>query len=177
MCSLYKGYMPIVGHLAENGLAVAHEFREGNVSPNSRNLEFYEQCKKAMPAGKRLTALRADSAGYQGKLLDPRGEHSENRINELKLDFGMERMPCGQFAANALFFAVGVLAYNLYKLFVQTVLPDSWRNLRASSLRYRFYAVAGKVVHTGGRLLLRVNRLAHEMFSRVRGAVARMGCG
>ncbi len=29
----------------------------------------------------------------------------------------MERMPCGQFEANALFFAVGVLAYNPYKLF------------------------------------------------------------
>ncbi len=29
----------------------------------------------------------------------------------------MERMPCGQFEANALFFAVGVLAYNTYKLF------------------------------------------------------------
>jgi hypothetical protein len=34
-----------------------------------------------------------------------RGEHSENRIKELKCGFGMERMPCGQFGANALFFA------------------------------------------------------------------------
>jgi len=29
-----------------------------------------------------------------------RGEYSENRIKELKPGFGMERMPCGQFAAN-----------------------------------------------------------------------------
>jgi hypothetical protein len=35
------------------------------------------------------------------------------RIKELKPGFGMERMPCGQFSANAVFFRLGVLAYNL----------------------------------------------------------------
>lgn len=266
----HKGYMPVAGHLAENGLVVAHEFREGNVSPNTRNLEFYELCKKAMPAGKRITAFRADSASYQGKLLDllhedhvkyavgghldaatlaaiavipavswrpyrdgfvaetahtmntmktafrlivfkrlrqgalfpedgqgyhvvasnreepadqtldwyhQRGEHSENRIKELKLDFGMERMPCGQFAANALFFTVGVLAYNLYRIFVRTVLPEPWATKRAGSVRYALYAVAGKVVRTGGQILLRVSREAYEMFARVRSAVALMESG
>ncbi|WP_423753309.1 hypothetical protein [Candidatus Accumulibacter phosphatis] len=34
-----------------------------------------------------------------------RGETSENGIKELKIGFGMERMPCGQFAANAAFFS------------------------------------------------------------------------
>ena len=266
----FKGYMPMTGHLAENGLVVTHEFREGNVSPDTRNLEFYEQCKKAMPAGKRIAAFRADSAGYQGKLLDrlqkdhveyaiggcldaatleaiaaipaaawrpyrdgfvaetvhtmntmktafrlivfkrlrqgslfpeegqryhvvasnreetaeqtldwyhQRGEHSENRIKELKCDFGMERMPCGQFGANALFFAVGVLAYNLYKLFAAKALQAPLRGRRAAAVRYALYAVAGKVVSTGGQLLLRVSRQAHEMFTRVRGAVARMESG
>ena len=266
----FKGYMPMTGHLAENGLVVAHEFREGNVSPNTRNLEFYEQCTKAMPAGKRITAFRADSAGYQGKLLDllshdgvqyavgghldaatldaiavippaawrpyrggfvaetvhtmntmktafrlivfkrlrqgslfpeegqryhvvasnreetaeqtldwyhQRGEHSENRIKELKLDFGMERMPCGQFGANALFFAVGVLAYNLFKLFARTVLPASWKTKRAGGVRYALYAVAGKVVSTGGQLLLRVSRSAYELFAQIRRALAHRGSG
>jgi hypothetical protein len=35
----YAGYMPIVGHLAENGLVLAHEFREGNVSPSGFELK------------------------------------------------------------------------------------------------------------------------------------------
>lgn len=34
----FKGYMPIVGHIAENGVGVGDEFREGNESPTSRNL-------------------------------------------------------------------------------------------------------------------------------------------
>src|SRR5713226_8627695 len=41
-----------------------------------------------------------------------RGE-SENWHKELKLGYGMEQMPCGTQQANALFFAIGVLAYNL----------------------------------------------------------------
>jgi hypothetical protein len=106
-----------------------------------------------------------------------RGEHSENRIKELKCGFGMERMPCGQFGANALFFAVGVLAYNLHKLFARTVLPASWKTKRAGSVRYALYAVAGKAASTGGQLLLRVSREAYELFAPVRRALAHMGSG
>ena len=51
-----------------------------------------------------------------------RGE-SENWHKELKVGFGMEQMPCGQFEANALYFAIGVLAYNLAQLLKRQVLP------------------------------------------------------
>jgi hypothetical protein len=37
--------------------------------------------------------------------------------------------------------------------------------------------VAGKVVSTGGKLLLRVSREAYEMFARIRQAVALMESG
>jgi len=59
----FTGYMPIVGNLAENGLVVGDEFREGNESPGSRNLEFIKYCIRQMPRGKRIKALRAVSAG------------------------------------------------------------------------------------------------------------------
>jgi len=45
-----------------------------------------------------------------------RGEHSENGIKELKIGFGMERVPCSQESANAAFFRIGVMAYNLFVL-------------------------------------------------------------
>ena len=32
----YTGYMPMVGHLAENGLIIGDEFREGNEAPAAR---------------------------------------------------------------------------------------------------------------------------------------------
>lgn len=35
---------------------------------------------------------------------------AENFNKELKNGFGMERMPCGQTGANAVFFGIGVIA-------------------------------------------------------------------
>jgi hypothetical protein len=41
-----------------------------------------------------------------------------NRINDLKVCFGMERMPCGQAGANAVFFKIGAISYNINRLFL-----------------------------------------------------------
>jgi hypothetical protein len=69
-----------------------------------------------------------------------RGESSENRIKDLKIGFGME---CGQFEANAVFFRIGALAYNVGRLFVLKTLERSWHQVR--TLRRRLYETAGKV--------------------------------
>ena len=66
----YTGYMPMVGNLAENGLVVGDEFREGNESPGARNLEFIRYCMEQMPVGKRVKALRADAASYQADIFN-----------------------------------------------------------------------------------------------------------
>ena len=42
-----------------------------------------------------------------------RAEDSENRLKELKLDFGGDTLPCSNFNANALYFRIAVLSYNL----------------------------------------------------------------
>jgi len=200
-----KGYMPMVGHIAENGLIIGDEFRSGNSSPASENYEFIKYCESQLPEGKRFSCLRADSAAYQASIINhceqnnqyfaigasmdgavkqavlsikedqwveyrdreiaatvhsmnkthkafrlivtrkpkqqdmfekdddvyfyhaiasnktdtaadvkdwycQRGETSENKIKELKLGIGMDRMPCGSQEGNALFFRIGVLA-------------------------------------------------------------------
>lgn len=66
----FKGYMPMVGHLAENGLVVGDEFREGNESPSARNLSFIKHCARQMPKGKAIKALRSDSAAYQAEIIN-----------------------------------------------------------------------------------------------------------
>lgn len=262
----FKGYMPIVGHLAENGLVVHHEFREGNQAPADRNLPFLHACLQTMPRGKHITAFRADAASYQADLLDTlahehiayavgarldasvkaavqaippgawrpfedgfiaetqyrmramthdfrlivfrrpgqgtlfeqdsfarltaiaarregtaeevlawyraRGEHSENRIKELKIGFGMERMPCGQSGANAAFFSLGVLAYNLYKLFLLHALPPAFARCQVQSLRFHLYTIAGKIVRHAGALILKVPRSAFDFLHAIRQTVA-----
>jgi hypothetical protein len=82
-----------------------------------------------------------------------RGE-SENWHKELKAGFGMEQMPCGQFAANAMYFAIGVLAYNLAQVLKRRVLPAGYRTATVATLRWKVYRLAGKLVrHARGWML------------------------
>jgi hypothetical protein len=268
----YTGYMPMVGHLAENGLVVGDEFREGNQAPSSRNLEFLKYCESQLPTGKRIKAFRADSASYQADIINychdegidfaiggdqdkavmnqinsipesewrvyqngflsefvhcmnktrhsfrmivirrpeqgllfeeeeqgqrytliatnreeraedvvrwygKRGDSSENRIKDLKIGFGMERMPCGQFEANAVFFRIGVLAYNLGRLFVLKVLDVSWHTYQVQTLRWKLYETAGKIVFHGGAIWLKVKRRFQKLFSDIRGRTWQFSCG
>ena len=46
-----KGFMPMVGHIAQTGQIVAVDFRRGNVPPNKDNLAFIKQCQQSLPAG------------------------------------------------------------------------------------------------------------------------------
>jgi len=70
-----RGYLPMLGHLAENGLVIGEEFREGHEAPASRNLEFTQPCAAQMPKGKRIAHVRADSAAYQAELFNWCEEH------------------------------------------------------------------------------------------------------
>ena len=77
-----------------------------------------------------------------------RGKHSENRIKELKHDFAGQALPCSDFKANELYFALCCLAYNLFAL-MRHLLPVEWESARVTTVRWRLYALAGKIVHHG----------------------------
>ncbi|MFQ5356495.1 MAG: transposase [Mariprofundaceae bacterium] len=59
-----------------------------------------------------------------------------------QLGFGMERMPCGQFASNAIFFRIGAIAYNLFVIFKTYVLPEEWKKYQMQTMRWRLYQSA-----------------------------------
>jgi hypothetical protein len=271
----FKGYMPMLGHLAENGFVVGWEFREGNESPNSRNLDFIKSTVANMPKGKRIKYLRADSATYQAEVFNwceehhvnfaiggrmdastrnmirsispeswkpykhqtsseritevihsmnntekafrliviqrpyqtefegmetdseeerdskryrviatnfpahvpaeeivnwynQRGDASENRIKELKNDFGMERMPSGTFGANAMFFSIGVLAYNLYVMFRTLVWGENLWTARVLTARWRLFNMAGRIVYHARQIYLKVSSSLVKTFGKLR---------
>ena len=105
-----------------------------------------------------IATNRTESAEKVVGWYNQRGECSENRIKELKIGFGMERMPCGQFKANALFFRIGVIAYNIGRLFVLRTLVRSWHRHQVQTLRWKLYATAGKIVFRGRSVYLKVRR-------------------
>ena len=84
-----------------------------------------------------------------------RGEDSENRIKELKLDFGGDTLPCSDFNANALYFSITTLSYNLLALMRQ-LLPEELALHRAPTLRWRLYAMTAKVVITGRQIFVKL---------------------
>jgi hypothetical protein len=97
-----------------------------------------------------------------------RGEVSENGIKELKIGFGMERMPCGQFAANAAFFRIGVIAHNLFVLFKHSVLGEGWQRHKVATVRWRLFHLPGKLVRHAGAWVLKVAKSALELFQVIR---------
>lgn len=276
-----KGFMPMVGHIAETGQIVSCDFRHGNTSPAKSNLEFIQQCQQALPEGCSVKSLRIDAAGYQesiirycdknniryairavksaaiksliddlppekwvpfcdksgdvienqhtfrsshciGKYEKPftiviqrtkvspqktldlgdessssdelemdgfiyraiasnhdkwtdsevihwynqRGEDSENRIKELKLDLGGDCLPCSDFEANGVYFLMAALAYNLLAL-LRELLPESLSRCRAPTLRNRLYAMAGKLVKSGRQWTLKVQAMNVELLQEV----------
>ncbi len=97
-----------------------------------------------------------------------RGEASENRIKELKIGFSMEYMPCGTTKANAVFFRIGVLAYNLFRLFKMAAMPTEWAKHTVQTIRWKFYQTAGKLVMHAGQLWFKVRKSCLNLFEEVR---------
>jgi hypothetical protein len=265
-----KGYMPMLGFLYETAVCLYDEFREGNVAPASGQKEFYLECKRRIPEGKRIGYYRADSASYQAELFNQLEEdgvkyaitvdqdkavkgvigsirdkgwkepvrgcgyelaeavhcmektkkafrlvikreirrqaelfekggqyfyhvvgtnwleeqkdtgevlawhnqrgQAENFNKELKNGMGMDRMPCGQSYANAVFFRIGVIAYNLFIGFKRLTCPESWVKQTIATFRWKIVQVAGRIVkHAGGvvlKLMIDLEKL--ELFRGIR---------
>jgi len=115
-----------------------------------------------------IVTNRMESAEDVVKWYNQRGECSENRIKELKIGFGMERMPCGQYEANAVFFRIGTLAYNIFRLFALKMLSLSWHRHQVQTVRWRLYQIAGKIVFHGGQVFLKVRRGLCQLFTDIR---------
>ena len=68
-CNLHNpSDRPMVGHIAENGMVIYDEFREGNISPCTDNYQFMIKCIEQFPKNKRIAYFRADAASYQKEI-------------------------------------------------------------------------------------------------------------
>jgi hypothetical protein len=102
-----------------------------------------------------IATNREEEAPEIIKLHNQRGQ-VENYIKELKSGFGMEWMPCGESYANAVFFRIGVIAYNLFLAMKLLALPPWYRTFTISTARWRLYQVAGAVVKHAHQLLFKL---------------------
>ena len=101
------------------------------------------------------------------KLHRQRGEASENKIKELKNGFNMSYLPSSDFEANAFYFQIGTLAYNLFLLFKQ-ILDTNLQKHTVKTIRYKLYNIAGKVISHARETILKVNDEFIELLQRIR---------
>ena len=101
-----------------------------------------------------------------------RGE-AENFNKELKIGFAMERMPCGQTEANAVFFRIGVIAYNLFIGFKRLSCPELWLKHTIATFRWKMIQVAGRIVKHSGSIFLKlaVDLEKLELFKGIRKSI------
>lgn len=75
---------------------------------------------------------------------------------EMKNDLAAGVMPCGRFQANAAWFRLNVLAYNILASLQLLALPKSMETWRPATLRFRLLNLAGRIVHHSRELVLRL---------------------
>lgn len=80
----------------------------------------------------------------------------ENHIREIRGGFGMDRLPSGDFCANAIYFGIGVMTYNLFIAQKMLSLPLEWRGKTIKSIRWLLVEVAGKLIEHGRMMILKI---------------------
>ncbi len=81
---------------------------------------------------------------------------SENRIKELKYDFGAESFNVKNFWATEASLNFVMFAYNLMSLFRQSVLGTRV-NQRMKTLRYNVFAIGGYIIKNGNQKILKLS--------------------
>lgn len=76
----------------------------------------------------------------------------------LKEDLAGGRLPSGKFGANAAWWAIAVLAFNLNSAMKQLVLGQEWVSKRLKAVRFGIICVAGRAVRHARRLTIRLAR-------------------
>jgi len=80
------------------------------------------------------------------------------------------RFPSGQFGANAAWWGITVLAYNLNSLMKHLAMPEGWAPKQLKAIRFGFINIAGRVVTHARHLIIRLspNHPAYGLLLEVR---------
>ena len=90
--------------------------------------------------------------------------NSENYNKEIKLGFGMEHIPCQDFGANAMYFRIGILAYNLIIAMKELLLPEEFKKKTIKTMRWLWVNTWGKLIRHSGKLILKLDSSVEWLF-------------
>jgi len=87
-----------------------------------------------------------------------RQDGSENVNKEMKTEggFGLSKLPCRDFMANAAYFQIATLSAVVTAAFKHLVLPKGWQRFTIQTLRHRLIRLAGTVCRKSRYLWLKI---------------------
>src|SRR5699024_9820053 len=88
----------------------------------------------------------------------------ENFIKEAKNGFFFDKTDSPRFIGNQVRMMLSVLAYNLINFLKTTCFEGSWQGIQINAIRLRLLKVAGKLVHTGRQIYLKLS--SHHVFQK-----------
>ena len=82
---------------------------------------------------------------------------SEEAHSVMKSDLAGGKLPSGTFGANAAWWAIMLLAFNLNSIMKRLVLGEEWANKRMKAVRFWLINLPGRVIRHARRLIIRLN--------------------
>lgn len=71
--------------------------------------------------------------------------------------------PCGRFGANAAWYRLSLLTYNVLSAMKWLALPPSMETARPKRMRFSLFSIAGRILSHAGKLVLRIGREAEAL--------------
>lgn len=194
---LYESVREAILNMEEDdwmpALTQAGEEREGAAVCELKGLDLSSWptgtralCRRERPhPGAQLKFTDANGFRFQVFITDQNGDivrlearhrgraRVENRIRCAK-DTGLENLPFHDFRANRAWLELILAAQDLIAFFQRICLHGEAREWDPKTLRYRLFHTAARVVRSGRRLILRLQRswrwtpILHDAFKRVR---------
>ena len=117
-----------------------------------------------------LTNMDNWSAGLVLQFHRTRQDGSENVNKELSGGFGLSKLPCREFMANAAYFQTALLSCTVSAAFKHLALPESWRHFTIKTLRFRVIRMAAIVSRRARYLWMKIpeNYPFREVFENAR---------
>jgi len=145
-------------------LAVRVQKRQGHLFADGSSVRYFAVVTNRQGDGLALLRWHREKAGTV--------EHSHH---VLKNELAAGALLSGKFGANAAWFRLNALTYNLLSALKRLTLPGDLRTARPKRLRFLLFNTVGKVVAHARRTLLRLSgALQHALLRRVRRKIARL---
>lgn len=117
-----------------------------------------------------LTSMDNWTAGLVLQFHRNRQDGSENVNKELSGGFGLSKLPCREFMANAAYFQTALLSCTVSAAFKHLALPKSWRHFTIKTLRFRMIRLAAIISRRARYLWMKIpeNYPFKEVFENAR---------